>query len=184
MARLADRVDLEKRDDCWPSIKTICKDCCLSERAVQKHIRDLQKQGHLSVKDGGGRHQVNHYVPFPDKKDDSERVHQEPRIRNPVSGAEKGAPRAGNGAPRAPQPKGTQKEPKGGCPPKKSNRYEREIKDHIETCNKEMNRLFMKSALENSLLGTQWKNEEDRLQWEQWHRAKKRDLEELRQLGA
>lgn len=175
MARLADRVDLEKGDDCWPSIKTICNDCCLSERAVQKHIRDLQKQGFLSVKDGGGRHQVNHYVPFPDKKDDLETVHQEPRIRNPVSGAEKGAPRAGNGAPHAPQPKGTQNEPKG----KRPRRYENEILKHMEAADKERKRLFCKSARQNSIEGTKWVNLEDKKRYFQLGEAIENDKHDL-----
>lgn len=178
MARLADRANDEDMS-CWPSIKRICLDCCLSERAVQKHIRDLQANGFLSVKDGGGRHQVNEYVPFPEKKDGENTVHHKPRIRNPVSGAEKGARRAGNGAPRAPQPKGTQKNPKGGAP-----RFEREIKERIETARREQNRLFMKSALENSITGTTWRSERDRLEYEEWKRAERADLEALRNLAA
>lgn len=171
MARLADRVDLEKSNDCWPSIQTICKDCCLSERAVQKHIRELKEKGFLEIKNGGGRHQVNHYVPFPDNT-----VHQKPRIRNPVSGAENGARRAENGARRAPQPKGTQKEPKGGTPHR---RFEREIQKSIELKEKEMQTLWCRSALENSLLGTQWRNEDDKVKYYQLQKSIRADKDEL-----
>ena len=40
---------------CWPSIKTIAGRCCMSERSVTNHIRNLEKLGLLSVESGGGR---------------------------------------------------------------------------------------------------------------------------------
>jgi hypothetical protein len=41
---------------CWPSIPTICKRTCFSERAVHRAIRDLEVAGLLVADRGDGRH--------------------------------------------------------------------------------------------------------------------------------
>ena len=45
------------KDQCWPSIRTLAKKCSQSERSVQRHLRELERQdGYLSR--GNGRHRT------------------------------------------------------------------------------------------------------------------------------
>lgn len=85
MVRLADRANLA--NECWPSIKSLCSDCNLCERAVQTTLRSLSVRGFIAIKNGGGRSKSNRYTliqnPAP------ETPYEKPRIRNGVSGAQK-----------------------------------------------------------------------------------------------
>ena len=48
---------------CFPSVKDICKRCCLSKRQVQRHLKELEEQDKLiSKKLQKGRNGVNVYT--------------------------------------------------------------------------------------------------------------------------
>src|SRR5690606_9661885 len=48
---------------CWPSVGTLAKRTCLSERAVQGAIRWLQEAGALSIEERRGRSTVYRVTP-------------------------------------------------------------------------------------------------------------------------
>lgn len=45
----------------WPSVSTLCRQCDMSERTVQSHLAELEKDGLIRVERRGGRHLVNRY---------------------------------------------------------------------------------------------------------------------------
>jgi hypothetical protein len=66
LASLADQAN--KEAICWPSVGTISRRTRLVERTVQKALRRLTKEGHISVTgsiDGGSRRQTPTYVVHP-----------------------------------------------------------------------------------------------------------------------
>lgn len=75
----------------WPSIKTLCYECDMSERTVQGHLSDLEKDGLIRVERRGGRHLVSRYfvllnpaiiAPLPEKP---RRICAKPRkFRTPI----------------------------------------------------------------------------------------------------
>jgi hypothetical protein len=46
---------------CWPSVATLAKKTKISKRSAQYIIRALQKEGYISIVEGGGRHRQNLY---------------------------------------------------------------------------------------------------------------------------
>lgn len=45
---LADKAS-DTGENCWPSIKLISKECCISERSVQRHLKTLEAQGFIKI---------------------------------------------------------------------------------------------------------------------------------------
>ncbi|MEH6504991.1 MAG: helix-turn-helix domain-containing protein [Sulfitobacter litoralis] len=54
--------------ECWPSIKAIAEKARMTERGVQRIIRQLEDEGWLTVDTGNGRRGCNHYVINPDRR--------------------------------------------------------------------------------------------------------------------
>src|SRR5271170_6190863 len=53
---LADSVNEKKGDGiCWPSVATLRKRTCLSERSIQRSIRQLCRHGYISMQERYGR---------------------------------------------------------------------------------------------------------------------------------
>ena len=50
----------DKSGRCWPSISTLAGDCGLSRRGVQAAIKDLQKKGFLTIRQGGSGQKNTH----------------------------------------------------------------------------------------------------------------------------
>jgi hypothetical protein len=48
---------------CWPGIATLIEKTCLSERAIQRHIRDLAVEGYLTIHERSGRSSVYTLTP-------------------------------------------------------------------------------------------------------------------------
>lgn len=48
--------------ECWPSITTVAKRCCMSERGVRYTLRRLTHQKRIRIKPGGGRAKSNSYI--------------------------------------------------------------------------------------------------------------------------
>jgi Helix-turn-helix domain len=46
---------------CFPSVETLARKCCLSERQVQRVLRSLEEGGWILVEFGNGRHVTNQY---------------------------------------------------------------------------------------------------------------------------
>lgn len=46
---------------CFPSVETLARKCCLSERQVQRVLRSLEEGGWILVEFGNGRHGTNQY---------------------------------------------------------------------------------------------------------------------------
>jgi len=69
-ATLADRLVLLALADnandwdwaCWPSVETISKKAMVSERTVQRSIRELESVGRIAIRTGGGAGKRNCYV--------------------------------------------------------------------------------------------------------------------------
>lgn len=53
--------------ECWPSVKTVSRKVCMTERGVQKIVQRLESEGWLSVVYGGGRHGCNLYTVNPER---------------------------------------------------------------------------------------------------------------------
>jgi len=57
---LADHADDEGR--CWPSVATIARKTCMTERGVRKILRRLEDEGYLETAVGSGRHGCSQYT--------------------------------------------------------------------------------------------------------------------------
>jgi len=53
---LADIADDEGR--CWPSVRHIARKCSMDERSVQRHLRDLEREGLIERQDRPGRSRI------------------------------------------------------------------------------------------------------------------------------
>lgn len=165
--------------ECWPSVQALMRQCNLSERAVQKQIRSLQEKGFIEIRDGGGKHQCNHYVlklpnPAPDTGNGK------PRMRNPVSHDANPARRAPNPARRAPQQPGTAKEQPGGertpplslrssrGPEKTIKEIDSQIKDLVE----DMEKLKVLGG-HQSATGFEWRDKAKAAEWAELYKRKK-----------
>lgn len=81
---------------CWPSIETLCKKTCLSERTVHYAIKRLETGGYLSTRKRFGSSNV--YCVTPTRGAPDAPVHQ----MHPAPDAPRGARHAPEGAPDAP----------------------------------------------------------------------------------
>lgn len=92
---LADNANDE--GSCWPSIETLCKKTCLSERTVHYAIKRLCTDGYLSIRKRFGSSNVYYVTPGKGAPDAPlQEVH-------PAPDAPRGARHAPEGAPDAPQ---------------------------------------------------------------------------------
>lgn len=68
---------------CWPSVATISRECCISDRAVQAALAALEKEGHLHRLDRHGNSRVYHIHPrttfTPEGGSPPKEVHPYPR---------------------------------------------------------------------------------------------------------
>lgn len=80
MLALADHADDEGL--CYPSINRLCKRTGLSERAVQKHVKELEVLGYLSRGMNEGKRGVNTYLLTPARRAPPHDVH--PARRAPL----------------------------------------------------------------------------------------------------
>lgn len=60
LQRLADRTN-DKTGVCWPSVGSLARDVCCSERKVQSVLKELIHRGLVSVKQNAGRNGCNLY---------------------------------------------------------------------------------------------------------------------------
>lgn len=117
----------DDKNECWPSIETLMRHCDLSDRGVQKQLRSLQSCGLIKIRDGGGKHQCNHYVlTLPNPERDS--VNGIRRFPFAESGSPNPERRSPNPERCSPQQPGTAKEqPRGNGPRKTVNEIEKQI---------------------------------------------------------
>lgn len=102
--------------ECWPSIATIARKTCLSERGARKIIRRLEASGWLETEVGGGRHGCSRYIINPEPRtpllDEKPGTTFPPEPRSPRNlSAKNPEPECRNPEPGSPEPLRTIKEP-------------------------------------------------------------------------
>ncbi|WP_038258089.1 helix-turn-helix domain-containing protein [Xenorhabdus bovienii] len=112
--KLADNAN--DQGECWPSVPHIAEECEMSERSVQNHIKQLVKQGFVSVatrKTNSGLNQSNIYYLNLNKPTDGEGENAAPYGASPApSGANTAGVSGANAAPRTSHSSEPVKEPK------------------------------------------------------------------------
>lgn len=100
---LADHAN-DDGSNAWPSVERIGRLCSLSSRAVQYHLRELQRTGRIEVTSAASQHKPTAYRVTPRGAESAPRKVCAPQITSP--GVQIPAPR---GAESAPDPKRTKR---------------------------------------------------------------------------
>jgi len=113
MLALADHADDSGR--CYPSMQRLCKRTGLSDRAIQKNIKDLTEAGYLTVIPQAGQGGANVYIvtATPERRSPPNEVRPRTSDTTPPNVVRQTPER------RSPKPSGTIKEPKNPPTPRK-----------------------------------------------------------------